>query len=434
AFLILSLCSAAASASGWDRFAEVQIEDTKFAQIITDLIDERGSRFCAATVPCFGNPTEECVLERVRSDNAGAFSYGTMQNVQIDAGVSVFAPKILFTVQVEVDQITSACANDPDCVPSSCTNYPDCLAPQDRSSWSFPVEFELSGAGGEVCLGIEQIAWGVVPANALTAVGLPESFCFGEDLRAVGQLLEPLEAGDTVATYDATQGIVAFRTDYLPPGGTNSTIDQLRETAFETFMNGDAGVFPPGAHNFSVFLSGGALASSIEHTLAQEIAADSKLRIDNSGGFVSGSYFPGTAQATSRTEVYTNSFCDWVSLNPLWVSMQPSISSNGQQVEFTTKLGWDVVDSDVIGCVLSNPIGFLLGPLSTTIAVIWANNKGLPDTPSFGQANCTSVNATGSAREQFECTAAIPNLSATLPGGGSINFSLTNDVHMLDGW
>ncbi|MEL6340993.1 MAG: hypothetical protein AAFQ65_13875 [Myxococcota bacterium] len=47
----------------------------------------------------------------------------------------------------------------------------------------------------QVCLTIDQIAFGLVPPDALEEAGIPERFCFGEELAATEQLVAPLEAG-----------------------------------------------------------------------------------------------------------------------------------------------------------------------------------------------------------------------------------------------
>lgn len=425
------VCAASPAAAGpWGRYRELQVDDAVFADVVTDVIDRLGGTFCATTMPCIGNENETCVLERVRSATPGYFSYGTQGTVELDGGLSVSGPEILYTLSIELDQMTLACANDPGCVPDNCSSYPACLPPGSFATHSVPVSFELSTSGSEVCLAVHEIAFGAVDPSLLSEVGMPDKFCFGSELGAVDQLMQPLLPGATAITWDNVQNLVAVRTDYLPPNGTNSAIDADRTQAFTTFVNGTAAGGAP-SQDWNILLSGTALAESLEENLRNTLNTESKLRLQQ-GGSVGSMFLPGIVTASADADAYTNSFCDWVDISPLWISMSPSLSSNAQQLEIHSEIGWSVNGWDVTACILSNPIGFLLAPISVPIGLAVANNQGPSNVPSFGNLSCAEVEPQ-SGDTALDCTASVPQLSTSI-AGGTLSFALTGDMHTFEGW
>lgn len=415
----------------WGAYRELQVDDAVFSNIVENVVDRMGSSFCAATMPCINNSNETCVLEQIRSTGQSYFNYGPSTQVNLDGGLIATGNEVLFHTSVELDLMTQACAHDPSCVPANCTNYPSCLPPGAHSTHQVPVSFKLKTKGAEVCLELHEILYGAYSPSLLTNVGVPSEFCFGGELGAVDALIAPLQSGASAITWDANQGLVAIRSDFLPPAGTNSAIDAQRLQAFNAFLSGTATPGVPG-QDWNMVISGGALAKSMEHNLVNTIASQSKLK-PKSGGSTGSSYFLGAAVGSADAEAYTGSFCDWVDISPLWVSSQPSLASGGQQVDIHVEIGWDVNDWDVAKCILSNPLGAILAPISIPIGLAVANSQGLPNNiPSFGQLTCVDGNAS-SGKEAVDCTASVPAISTSV-GGGTVNFDINGDVHSLFGW
>lgn len=422
------LASLPASAA-WPHYRELQLQGTAFGGIVADAIDRIGGTMCAVEMPCVDDQTEDCVLERVQSAGNGYFHHGDSKLILLD-GLAVTGPRILFTIGVVLDQMRMDCATDPTCVPSSCTSYPACLPANAYVSQQVPVTFELYSSGAEICLSIHEILYGAVDPSLLSGAGVPDEFCFGGELGTVDALLEPLVPGATAVTWDGSQEIVAVRTDYLPPSGTNSAITFHRFQSFDSFVEGNA---TPGVPNedWNILLSGHALSEMLALNLENTLASESKLRLQENGS-VGAVYLPGVAQASADADAYTNSFCDWVDVAPLWISMSPSLSSDNANVEIHSEIGWSVNGWDVVECIFSNPLGALLAPIAIPIGLAVANNQGPSSLPSFGQLTCVQGTA-NSGKEALDCTASVPQISTTV-AGGSIDFMLTGDSHSIYGW